>query len=177
MKKHWFTKILRPDGLIAWTGLALAVGVLFTNQAMAWQTTNECGKLTGGGWITTPTGAKASFAVSGGIKQGQFWGHLEYIDHGTGMHVVSHDVTSFNIDTNDQACADITYDVTIDGNPGTAYVVACDNDDTGNGESEQGPKDTFSIVLSNGYMASGSLGDSQPGGGTIQLHKCPPGWQ
>ncbi|HEV2437919.1 MAG TPA: choice-of-anchor P family protein [Verrucomicrobiae bacterium] len=135
----------------------------------------ECGKLTGCGWITgTPSGAKGTFGVSGGIRFGQFWGHLNYIDHGTGMHVISQDVSAFTIDPNDSDCADITYDVTIDGNPGTAYVVACDNDDTGNGE--QGTKDTFSITLSNGYSASGDLGNSQPGGGTIQMHKCPPGW-
>ena len=37
----------------------------------------ECGKLTGGGWIVgTPSGAKGTFAVSGGIRFGQFWGHL-----------------------------------------------------------------------------------------------------
>ena len=175
MKNNWFAKMICPGGLAAWAGLVLAATV-FTNQAMAWET-NECGKLTGGGWIIATNGAQASFAVSGGIRDGQFWGHLEYIDHGTGMHVVSHNVTSFNVDTNDMSCADIIYDVDIDGTPGMAYVVACDNDDTGNGESEQGPKDTFSIVLSNGYMASGPLGSSQPGGGTIQIHKCPPGWQ
>lgn len=175
MKKQWFKNVLSTRGLFR-AGLALAVGVLFTSQAMAWDT-NECGKLTGGGWILTPSGAKATFAVSGGIKHDAFWGHLEYIDHGTGLRVESQDVTSYNVDTNDDACADITFNVTINGTPGQAYVVACDNDDTGNGESEQGPKDSFSIVLSNGYMASGTLGDSQPGGGTIQIHKCPPGWQ
>ena len=51
----------------------------------------------------------------------------------------------------------------------TAYVVACDN-------GEPGVNDAFSITLSNGYSASGSLGGSGPGGGNIQLHKCPPGW-
>jgi len=130
----------------------------------------ECGKLTGGGWIVgTPSGAKGTFAVSGGIRFGQFWGHLNYIDHGTGMHVTSTAVTGFTIDPTDPDCADITYDVTIDGNPGTAYVVACD-------KGEPGVNDTFSIALSSGYSASGSLGGSGPGGGNIQMHKCPPGW-
>jgi len=27
-----------------------------------------------------------------------------------------------------------------------------------------------------GYSASGSLGGAGPGGGNIQMHKCPPGW-
>lgn len=130
----------------------------------------ECGKLTGGGWIVgTPSGAKGTFAVSGGIRFGQFWGHLNYIDHGTGMHVTSTAVTSFVIDPNDSDCADISYNVMIDGTPGTAYVVACDN-------GEPGVNDTFSISLSNGYSAAGDLGGSRPGGGNIQMHKCPPGW-
>ena len=130
----------------------------------------ECGKLTGGGWIVgTPSGAKGTFAVSGGIRFGQFWGHLNYIDHGTGTHVTSTAVTGFSIDPNDSDCADITYNVLIDGNPGTAYVIACDN-------GEPGVNDTFSITLSNGYTASGDLGGSQSGGGNIQMHKCPPGW-
>src|SRR5262249_28679306 len=40
--------------------------------------------VTGGGWITLPSGAKGTFGVAGGIKNGSFWGHLTYIDHGTG---------------------------------------------------------------------------------------------
>lgn len=130
---------------------------------------SECGKLTGGGWILAPDGAKGTFAVSGGIRFGQFWGHLNYIDHGTGMHVKSTDVTGFATDPSDSDCRDITYNVTIDGVPGTAFVVACDN-------GEPGRNDTFNITLSNGYTAGGSLGGAGPGGGNIQLHKCPPGW-
>ncbi len=60
---------------------------------------------------------------------------------------------------------DLSYDVLINGQPGTAAVVACDND--GSGEA-----DSFSITLSSGYSAGGSLG-----GGDIQLEKWPPGWQ
>ncbi|HZI33470.1 MAG TPA: post-COAP-1 domain-containing protein, partial [Candidatus Binatia bacterium] len=66
-------------------------------------------------------------------------------------------------------CRDITYEVTIDGVPGTAYVIACDN-------GEPGRNDTFDITLSSGYHAAGDLGGARPGGGNIQLHKCPPGW-
>ena len=107
--------------------------------------------------------------VSGGIRRGQFWGHLNYIDHDTGMHVTSTAVTGFMTDPNDSDCRDITYNVSIDGVPGTAYVVACD-------KGEPGINDSFAITLSNGYSARGDLGGAQPGGGNIQLHKCPPGW-
>jgi hypothetical protein len=134
---------------------------------------SECDKLTGGGWIVgTPSGDKGTFGVEGGIRRGAFWGHITYIDHGTGMHVQSEqDCTGYSVDPNDPQCRIMTYNVTIDGMPGTATVRACDYDDV------HREKDYFSISLSNGYFAGGDLGDNQPGGGTIEIHKCPPGWQ
>ena len=122
--------------------------------------------VTGGGWITgTPIGAKANFGVAGSIKGGAFWGHLNYIDHGNGMHVKAIAVTGYAPDPDDDNCRIIDYDVTIDGQPGTARVRVCDN-------GEPGHNDIFEIQLSNGYFAGGDLGGSQPGGGNIQLHKC-----
>ena len=124
------------------------------------------GFLTGGGWITgTPSGAKANFGVAGGIKNGAFWGHLNYIDHGTGMHVKATAVTGYAIDPSDANFRLIDYTVTIDGQPGTAHVRACDN-------GEPGRNDVFEIHLSNSYSAGGDLGGSRPGGGNIQLYKC-----
>jgi hypothetical protein len=139
----------------------------------------DCGKVTGGGFIVTTLGdtntvstntvsdAHGSFGVSGGIRRGQFWGHLNYIDHGTGMHVSSTAVTGFAI--LDAVTRQIDYDVTIDGVAGTARVIVADN-------GEPGRNDLFDITLSTGYHAGGDLGGTRPGGGNIQLHKCPPGW-
>jgi hypothetical protein len=125
-----------------------------------------CDFITGGGWITgTPTGAKANFGVAGGIKNGAFWGHLNYIDHGNGMHVKATAVTGYSADPNNANCRIIDYDVTIDDAPATARVRACDN-------GEPGRNDIFEIQLSNGYFAGGDLGGSRPGGGNIQLHNC-----
>ena len=127
-----------------------------------------CDFLTGGGWITgTPSGAKANFGVGGGIENGAFWGHLNYVDHSTspGMHVEATSVTGYATDPNDPDCRIIDYTVTIDGQPGTARVRACD-------KGEPGRNDIFQIQLSNGYFAGGDLGGSHPGGGNIQLHKC-----
>jgi hypothetical protein len=122
--------------------------------------------VTGGGWITgTPSGAKGNFGVGGGIKDGSFWGHLNYIDHGNGMHVKATSVTGYQVDPNDPDCRIIQYNVTIDGQPGTARVRVCD-------KGEPGRNDIFEIQLSNGYFAGGDLGGSHPGGGNIQLHKC-----
>jgi hypothetical protein len=132
---------------------------------------HTCGKVTGGGWITgTPTGAKGTFGVSGGVRRGDFWGHLNYIDHGSGLKVESTAVTGFQVDPSDANARVITYDVTINGVAGTATVRVADN-------GEPGRNDTFAITLSTGYTAGGSLGGDAAGGGNIQVHKCPPGWE
>src|SRR5207237_9818460 len=127
---------------------------------------SPCDKVTGGGFIYTSEGAKGTFGVSGGIRRGAFWGHLNYIDHGSGMHVTSTEVTGYAVvDANTRK---IDYAVEIDGTAGTATVIVTDN-------GEPGKDDIFDITLSNGYHAGGDLGGSGSGGGNIQLHKCPPG--
>ena len=130
----------------------------------------ECGKLTGGGWILSSTGEKCTFGVSGGIRRGEFWGDLNYIHHGTGMHVKSTAVTGYSTNPSVPDARIITYNVTIDGVAGTATVDAWDR-------GEPGRDDFFAIRLSNGYSAQGTLGGDRPGGGNLQLHKCPPGWE
>jgi hypothetical protein len=144
-----------------------------------------CDFVTGGGWIVgTPSGAKANFGVAGGIKDGAFWGHLNYIDHGTGMHLKATAVTGYACDSGDPNCSThcriICYDVTNNGVTGfTARVRVCDN-------GEPGRNDIFEIKLYHTpppppcgqgtdtpiYAAGGNLGGSQPGGGNIQLHQC-----
>jgi len=121
-------------------------------------------RVTGGGFIVgTPSGDHGNFGVGGGIQNGRLWGHLNYIDHGTGMHVKATDVTGYAVV--DAVTRRITYDVTIDGAAGTAVVVVADL-------GEPGRDDTFAITLSNGYSASGDLAGNRPGGGNIQLHKA-----
>ena len=77
-----------------WTRLAPGIAALAlalaSGSASAW----ECDFLTGGGFIirTPPppeaSGAHGNFGVGGACKDGGdqhgLWGHLEYIDHGTG---------------------------------------------------------------------------------------------
>lgn len=130
----------------------------------------DCGKVTGGGWIVTSTGAKGTFGMSGGIRRGEFWGHLNYIDHGTGMKVQSTAVTGFQNDPADPNGRIITYAVTINGAAGTATLRVVD-------KGEPGRNDIFDLRLSTGYRAGGDLGGGKSGGGNIQLHKCPPGWE
>ena len=119
--------------------------------------------VTGGGWIVGAGGAKANFGVGGGIRHGAFWGHLNFIDHATGMHVKATAVTGYDVTA--ELTRLIHFDVTIDGQAGTALVEVTDN-------GEPGRNDTFQISLSTGYSAGGSLGGDRPGGGNIQLHKA-----
>jgi hypothetical protein len=114
--------------------------------------------VTGGGWITgTPSGILANFGVAGGIRNGAFWGHLTYIDHGSGTKVKGTGVTAYMIVNATTRHIEGTAEVNHQG--GFTYQV--DVSDNG----EPGVNDVFTITVSNGYMASGALV-----GGNIQLH-------
>lgn len=116
-------------------------------------------RLTGGGFITgTPSGAKGNFGVAGGVKNGEYWGHLNYIDHGNGMHVKHVAITGYSSSGGNER--QISGTCEINGTGGFTFTVfAADNGEPGN-------NDTFNIFLSNGYAAGGYLM-----GGNIQLHK------
>ena len=115
--------------------------------------------VTGGGWIVTPSSARGNFGVAGGIKNNGFWGHLEYLDHGTGLKVHGTGVTAYVVTSPTTRHIEGTAEV--NGQPGFTYQV----DVADNGEPGRNV-DTFAISLSNGYTASGFLA-----GGNIQLHQ------
>jgi hypothetical protein len=115
--------------------------------------------ITGGGFIFgSPSGSRGTFGVAGGIKKSGDWGHLTYIDHGTGMKVKSTSVTTYTVGATANSRV-ITGAAEINGVTGTYRVEVADN-------GEPGRDDTFNIELSNGYRAVGLLS-----GGNIQLHK------
>jgi hypothetical protein len=116
--------------------------------------------VTGGGWIA-PSDTKDTFGVAGGIKNGALWGHLTYIDHGSGLKVKGTGVTAYVVV--DATTRRIDGTAEINGQSGTYQVYVADN-------GEPGRNDTFDIRLSTGYTAKGHLG-----GGNIQLHQptCP----
>src|SRR5436309_2834950 len=104
---------------------------------------------TAAGWITgTPSGTNADFAVAGGIQQksGELRGHLNFTNRSTGQHVQATAITGYVLDPNDADCRIMDYNVTIDGQPGTARVRVCD-------KGTSGHNDIFEIQLSNGYFA------------------------
>lgn len=119
--------------------------------------------VTGGGWIKGPSGGKATFGVSGGIKNGEFWGQLSYKDHGrNGVKVKSTAVTGYVVI--DPVTRLIEGTARVNGHGSFTYqVVVVDN-------GEPGRNDSLSLELSNGYSASGNVK-----GGNIQIHtKCGP---
>ena len=113
--------------------------------------------VTGGGWITAPSGDRGTFGVAGGIKNGGYWGHLTYLDHGTGLRVKGTGVTAYQ--ATGPTSRHIEGTAEVNGRAGFTYQA----DVTDNGEP--GRSDTFSLRLSNGYAAAGTLR-----GGNMQLH-------
>src|SRR5207244_8041806 len=119
-----------------------------------------CDFVTGGGFIvgagasSLAFGASANFGVGGGVKNGAFWGHLEYNDHSTSppMQVHGTSVTGYSFGTNsgDNPATDrvIMGTARINGVDGFTYTVeVSDIDEPGRGV------DKFSIELSNRYEA------------------------
>jgi hypothetical protein len=184
-------------GLVASVlAVSMAVVILGVKPATvrAWATP-PCDFLTGGGWIVH-SGAKANFAVAGGCKNGSpTWGHLEYIDHASGLNVHWTSITGyFFIDEGTGTDPQTHQPTGTRGICGTARTnlygdvnFAVRAEDLG----EPGVNDQFDIRLTD--PATGTpvydtttecfphyLGSSAPcsagngGGGDIQLHKPNP---
>jgi len=116
--------------------------------------------VTGGGWIND--NGKATFGVSGGIKNGKFWGQLSFNDHQkNGVRVKSTKITAYIYI--DAVTRQIEGEAKVNGQGSYAFkVVVVD-------KGEPGRTDSFSLDISSiGYSVSGTLK-----GGNIQLHtKC-----
>jgi hypothetical protein len=177
------------------TFIAVATSVLIAGPARAGEDTscNDCDFLTGGGFIITTASdthapAKANFGIGGGCKHGSpTWGHLEYIDHGTGLNVHWLTITAYRfIDQGDPSNGgQPTGSRLICGTARTnqfgdvAWAVLAR--DTG----EPGSDDEFTIWLTDlagttppyyttSFDSDHTLGGSGSGGGNIQLHKPNP---
>ena len=115
--------------------------------------------VTGGGYILVPSGDKGTFGVGGGVKNGNFWGHLVYKDHGANLRVKGTSVTAYAVTGPTSRHIEGTCE--INGMPGKYMVEVADNGEPGKGA------DDFRLTLSSGYTAGGKLV-----GGNIQLHAC-----
>jgi len=165
--------------------LAIAALALGARAAYAWENEGPCDFLTGGGFIIH-LGAKANFGVGGGCKNGSpTWGHLEYIDHGTGLNVHWTSITGYFIfdnTGNDPKTNQPTGARLICGSARTNLYGDVDWIVNARDRGEPGDDDWFIIRLKkNGvtvytteFDADHTLGGPGPGGGNIQLHKPNP---
>ncbi|PYX56941.1 MAG: hypothetical protein DMG73_14175 [Acidobacteria bacterium] len=138
--------------------------VLTTGTASAHRIPKPCDFVTGGGFIFLDSGAKANFGLVAGCKHHAFTGHLNYIDHDTGLHVKSITIESYTEPTAGSLRRDFcgTADTNQFGEV-KFHAAVVDN-------GEPGTADRFGLALSNGYIAS----TRTLGGGNIQLHKPNP---
>jgi hypothetical protein len=118
--------------------------------------------VSGGGWTTgTPSGAKGTFGFSASEGDGTPWCSLSYIDHAAEpMRVLGRGATGYEVV--DETTRRITGNAEVNGEGGYTYQLEVSD------MGEPGRGDTFSLTLSSGYSASGTLE-----GGNIQLHACP----
>jgi hypothetical protein len=161
-------------------GVAALALTLASGSANAWQ----CDFLTGGGFIVRDSGAKANFGVGGGCKHGSpTFGHLEYIDHGTGLNVHWTSITAYmEIDSSTDAKGRPTGARLICGTARTNFFGDVDWVVAARDRGEPGVDDEFVIRLTRfGVIvyttendSDHTLGGSGPGGGNIQLHKPNP---
>jgi hypothetical protein len=116
-------------------------------------------KITAGGWITV-LGDKGTFGLTAKANDTPS-GNLTYQDHGVLARTVkSTAITSVSL-TGAGNCAQILGSATVNGTGPVGFQVdVCDNGEPGK------DADTFSIVMGDGYTASGTLG-----GGNVQIHK------
>jgi hypothetical protein len=120
-------------------------------------------KITAGGWITV-VGGKGTFGLTARTNSPTPptlptpSGNLTYQDHGDlNRTVKSKSITTVAVTGN---CADIIGRATVNGNGDFGFQVrVCDIDEPGK------DADTFSINMSDGYSAMGTLG-----GGNVQIH-------
>jgi len=122
--------------------------------------------VTGGGFIAVP-GGRANFGFNAGIKPNAIApdGHLNYVDHATGMHVKSINVANYT--PTGATSRSFGGDAEVNGQAGFTYIVdVADNGEPGHHQ------DTFRIRLPSIGYDSGAGKTLE--GGNIQLHKpCP----
>lgn len=168
--------------------LAVAPLLIAVYPAAAWQCPDSSPNdfLTGGGFII-PFGAHANFAIGGACKKGGdghgLWGHLEYIDHSSGLNVHWLTITAYVSDVflGDPNARVICGTVRTNGAGGVPtsvdFVVrAADHGEPGSAQA--GGSDQFDIALESGgtiVYATAPPGSGVPPhtlqGGNIQLHK------
>ena len=149
----------------------VAAGLVIMHQAPASAQLPPvpCDFITGGGFVVKPLGARVNFGAHGGCKHGEFWGHVNVVDHGgflgkTPYHIKSTQITGYvQIGLNVRDICGIATTNADEPQPVRFRVRMTDN-------GEPGTADRFGIRLSNTYLVISSLLED----GNIELHKPNP---
>src|SRR5688572_16225652 len=86
-------KHLVNSAVFALAPILLVLGGGVFDAAQATQQQSSCDFLTGGGQIPGPS--HRNFGVAGGVKNGAFWGHLEYHDKSIDLRVSDRTITAY----------------------------------------------------------------------------------
>lgn len=153
-------------GALAASFMALAlVGAWPVAAQDAAAVPTPCDFVTSGGFVYADSGKKANFGAHGGCKNGEFWGHVNFVDHTTGYHVNSLEVTGYLTPSAGSNVRDICGIATTNAAEIQPVFFRVRLVDNGNGV------DQFGIRLSTGYtMSTRFLAAGGPGGGKVQLH-------
>lgn len=143
---------------------------------------DPCDFATGGGFVITDEGYKANFGAHGGCKNGKFWGHVNFVDHATGYHVSSTEITAYVAPFGPESpvrdiCGLARTNRNDDPRPVYFRVRLTDNGEPGN-------LDQFGIKLARNVAPEGEypsfeeiyaitprdLSTFKPGAGNVELH-------
>ena len=161
----------------------MALGLPVPEISVSAWASPSCDFLTGGGFIYplgTPAGGKGTFGVGGGCKHGSglgnppgdYWGHLEYHDHGVPVTIHATKITGYLVDEfffpdpdkkGRLICGEGTSSL---GTPVTFIVRARDVAEPGKNYDE------FDIQINSvPPYTTFPTGPHKLGGGNIELHK------
>jgi hypothetical protein len=175
---------LGAASIIATATLALAplvgsiAGPVPVRAAAMQPNVEGCDFATSGGFVVAGS-TKKNFGVHGGCKNGDFWGHLNFLDHANGYHVQSVAITGYVTNAGGAANARDVCGFAQTNNPNDPETVAfvARLVDAG----EPGSADRFGLKI--GYAPEGlppvilfelpvtNLGTARPGG-NVQLHRA-----
>lgn len=137
---------------------------------------SPCDFITSGGFVVTDAGKMANFGAHGGCKHDGFWGHVNYVDHNTGYHLDSVQITGYLTPSPGSNIRDICGLATTNAaepQPVAFRIRLADN-------GEPGVGDTFGILVSSDNLSvtyavyTRLLNNGLGGGGNVQLHKDNP---
>ena len=87
-------RIFKAIAVAASVGL-LAASISVSTPVYAHVAPAPCDFVTGGGFVFKDNGEQINYGVHGGCKNGEFWGHVNFVDHENQFHFNSTRITGY----------------------------------------------------------------------------------